>query len=278
MIDIEKLKKEAEKARIFLENNKLPSSEEVLIAKESLEQFQKTMDSSSIKSALSKFSDSNNYESEITKALYSMTNNENLSLSTRSLNNLGKSLVGDIMKQNMDEHLKANDKINLGNILEIKKSENPLISQIEKVIEVGKLQNEMIGNISEYMRIQNEYTDKEVRELEKQNDIIAKQVESNRKSSRNAIIFAILISAFTSYLSYKASYDIYEKEKLENNEDNKKLLDSINDKSIENENMSLLLKEMQLQNKINKNIEDNQIKLIKVIEIQNEYLKKKDKK
>lgn len=278
MIDIEKLKKEAEKARIFLENNKLPSSEEVLIAKESLEQFQKTMDSSSIKSALSKFSDSNNYESEITKALYSMTNNENLSLSTRSLNNLGKSLVGDIMKQNMDEHLKANDKINLGNILEIKKSENPLISQIEKVIEVGKLQNEMIGNISEYMRIQNEYTDKEVRELEKQNDIIAKQVESNRKSSRNAIIFAILISAFTSYLSYKASYDIYEKEKLENNEDNKKLLDSINDKSIENENMSLLLKEMQLQNKINKNIENNQIKLIKVIESQNEYLKKKDKK
>ena len=35
---------------------------------------------------------------------------------------------------------------------------------------------------------------------------------------------------------------------------------------------------MQLQNKINKNIEDNQIKLIKVTESQNEYLKKKDKK
>ena len=267
-MDIQKLKEEAEKAKIFLETHKLPSSEELSKAKESLEQFQKTMNSSNIKSALSNFSDYNNYESEITKALYSMTNNENLSLSARNLNNLGKSLVGDIMKQNMDEHLKANGQINLENVLDIKKFENPLISQIEKVIEVGKLQNEMLSDISEYMRIQNEYTDKEVKELERQN-------ESNRKSSISTMIVAIisiLLSAFASYKSYTASYDIYEKEKLENNEDNMKLLEVVNNK---NENMSLLLKEMQLQNKINKNIEDNQIKLI---ESQNEYLKKKDKK
>ena len=35
---------------------------------------------------------------------------------------------------------------------------------------------------------------------------------------------------------------------------------------------------MQLQNRINKNIEENQIKLIKVIESQNDYFKNKEKK
>lgn len=262
MIDIEKLKKEAEKARIFLENNKLPSSEELSKVKEAFEQFQKTINGSIIENNLSNFPNSTNYELKITEVLNSIASNKDLSQSARSLDNLGKSLASDNMKYKLDEYLKVNDKIN-------------------SEIEVVKIQNKMIVEISEYMRTQNEYADKEVKALEEQNDILAKQIESNRKSSRNTMIVAILsilLSAFFSYLSYDASYDIYKKEKIENDKDNEELLKVIGNKSVENENMSLLLKEMQLQNKINKNIEYNQIKLIKIIESQNEYLKKKDKK
>ena len=258
-MDIQKIKEEAEKARIFLENNKLPSSEELSKAKEAFEQFQKTINGSIIENNLSNFPNSNNYELKITEVLNSIASNKDLSQSARSLDNLGKSLASDNMKYKLDEYLKVNDKIN-------------------SEIEVVKIQNKMIVEISEYMRTQNEYADKEVKALEEQNNILAKQIESNRKSSRKAmigVIISIFISIVATCMGYHASYDIYEKEKLENNEDNMKLLEVVNNK---NENMSLLLKEMQLQNRINKNIEDNQIKLIKVIESQNEYFKNKEKK
>ena len=87
------------------------------------------------------------------------------------------------------------------------------------------------------------------------------------------------------YLSWDSYFSLNDNilfsyiENIENNQDNKKLLEAVNNKTNENENMSLLLKEMQLQNKINKDIEDNQIKLImKATEFQNEYFKKKEKK
>lgn len=262
MINIEKLKEEAEKARFFLENNKLPSSEELSKAKEAFEQFQKTINGSIIENNLSNFPNSTNYELKITEVLNSMASNKDLSQSARSLDNLGKSLASDNMKYKLDEYLKVNDKIN-------------------SEIEVVKIQNKMIVEISEYMRTQNEYADKEVKALEEQNDILAKQIEKNVESSRNAMsvaIWSIVISIIVGIVSSIIPFCISYQEKLENNEDNKILLASINNKTIENENMSLLLKEMQLQNKINKNIEDNQIKLIKVIESQNDYLKKKEKK
>lgn len=262
MIDIEKLKKEAEKAKTFLENNKLPSSEELSKAKEAFEQFQKTINSSIIENNLSSFPNSDNYELKITEVLNSIASNKNLSQSARSLDSLGKSLVSDNLKYKLDEYSKNSEEIH---------------SEIEAVI----IQNKMIVEISEYMRIQNEYSDKEVKALEEQNDILLKQIEGNRKSSKNAMciaIWSIVISIIVGIISSIIPIGISYIEKIENDKDNEKLLEVIGNKSVENENMSLLLKEIQLQNKINKNIEDNQIKLIKVIESQNEYLKKKDKK
>lgn len=54
----------------------------------------------------------------------------------------------------------------------------------------------------------------------------------------------------TSYMSYDATYAVYDKEKIDNNKDNIVLLKAINDKTTQNNQLSSMINEMRQQNKL----------------------------
>lgn len=250
---------------------------EYATAQSALEQFRKTIDSPSIQNTLSHLENFEAYKAGLAYATAAIENNKDLLGSAKTITSLGKSLASDSIKKKMEDHANVTAQIipkeyprfelpktsiieqnnQLIDVLEITKEQNDsLIEQNSQLIELTKSQSSTLIDISEQMRIQNGYTDKEIQALEGQNAILADQVKDNRKSSRNTMIVAIisiLLSAYTFYMSYKASYTIYHLEKNDNEKDNEKLLNTIEDKKIETQ---------------------KQDQLIKLIEEQNTYLKK----
>ncbi len=284
------------------------------LANTAIEQLLETINNPVIKNSALNFSD---YESEILKVSQAMANNLNPLESSKYLANVGKQIASDSLKYKMEEQSKFNVPEFSKRIYEpIKMPENPVLRQNKQIIDllgILKEQNETLihfeksdqdiqnGSITlmkqlqlnneimiQELKSQNSNIEKQLEELRKNNQNLEQQIvqkeqeiTQNRKDSnftRKIAIWGIGISIVVGIGSSVIPIGISYIENIENNQDNKKLLEAVNNKTNENENMSLLLKEMQLQNKINKNIEDNQIKLIKVIESQNEYLKKKDKK
>ncbi|MFA6192626.1 MAG: hypothetical protein WC665_09775 [Sulfurimonas sp.] len=240
-----------------------------LSALSTIEDLKKTISSTSVQSVLPELSGLSIYEDTIKKATESIATNQSLLDATKSLSEVRHALIEDSFKQNIEDNIQANRLIEPIYFEPIRIPDNPLVKQNEKILEqnneiikLGKLQNKSLTDISEYTQEQN-------KDIKKQNGYIEDQInqkdieiEANRKTSRNTLIIAIIsivLSIVASYMSYKATYDVYEKEKQDNNDDNKVLLEAINNKTTQNNQLSLLVKEMEQQNKL--------------IEEQNTYLK-----
>lgn len=237
-----------------------------------IEQLQKTLDTPSINSTLQHIPKLSQYESSISKAIESISKNEALLTSSKQLFNAGKGLAHDSIQQRMNEHQVENARIMHIELPDIKIPENPLINLNRQIVEIGNIQNEMLKDISDQMRLQNEYTDKEIQALEYQNEIAKEQISDNKKSSRNAVrvaIASVIMSIVVSGISIWATYDIYNKEKKENDDDTHKLLKAINDKTEQKQ----LLQEFTDFKHLNTSQEDKQTKIIQLLVEQNVYLK-----
>lgn len=290
---------------------------EYLATQKAIDSFQQTINNPTIQNSILEAGKLSSYESEIDKITKSIANNQNLFESSKGLAALSAQIASDSLKYKLEEQRKFTvPEIVKRDYIPIEMPKNPMIKQNEEIIsllenlqeqnntliqfeksdqEIQKSSIELTNKIQtnneimiQELKVQNETIEQQLNELKKHNQNLELQlsqkeqeIENNKDSNsftRKIAIWGIGISIVVGIASSIIPFYISNTEMEDNNKDNKNLLDSINNKTIENENMSLLLKEMQLQNKINKNIEDNQIKLIKVIESQNEYLKKKDKK
>lgn len=290
---------------------------EYLATQKAIDSLQQTINNPTIQSSILEASKLSSYESQIRKISEAIAKNQNLFESSKGLAALSAQIANDSLKYKMEEQSKlVVPEILKRDYVPIKMPENPMIKQNEEIIsllenlqeqnntliqfeksdqEIQKSSIELTNKIQtnneimiQELKVQNETIEQQLNELKKHNQNLELQlsqkeqeIENNKDSNsftRKIAIWGIAISIVVGVASSIIPFYISNTEMEDNNEDNKNLLDAINNKTIENENMSLLLKEMQLQNKINKNIEDNQIKLIKVTESQNEYLKKKDKK
>lgn len=255
-------------------------SQDYSLARTTLDQFEKTISNPVIQSSLANYG---NYESKISDLARRITDNENIYEASKGLAALGKQIASDSLRNKMVEQAKYNipepsqklfTEVNIPkftenplpkqnkeiiSILESIKGQNDILIKLEKsdqdiqnnsivLMEQQQSNNEIMIN---ELKSQNTNIEEQLKELKKQNKTAESQIEDNRKSSRNAMIVAIvsvLISALASYMSYKASYDIYNKEKVENDKDNLELLKAINNKKEENEKLSLLLEEFKKQN------------------------------
>lgn len=180
------------------------------------------------------------------------------------------------------------------NILEAIKEQNDILIKFEKSDQ--EIQNNNIALMNqlqtnneimiEELKEQNLNNEQQLKELRKHNDNLEEQLSQNKEQiddnkdansvTRKVAIWSIGISIVVGIIGFGVSFYISNIEMEDNDKDNEKthkILKSINNKSIQNESMSILIKEIQLQNKFNKSIEKNQINLIKVIEKQNDYLK-----
>lgn len=180
------------------------------------------------------------------------------------------------------------------NILEVIKEQNDTLIKFEKsdqdiqnnsIVLMNQLQTNNEIMIQE-LKEQNEKTEQQLEELRKHNKNLEMQLSQNEEQikdnkdsnsfTRKVAIGSIIISIVVGLIGFWISFYISKIEMEDNDRDNKEtheILKSINNKSIQNENMSILIKELQIQNKLNKNIEKNQINLIKTIEKQNEHFK-----
>lgn len=257
---------EAKKSMLDLPSHYKQSS---LIASSTIEELQKTLSSPSIQSALPKLSELSSIQDSIKRATESIAADKGMIEATKSLKNISKSIVSDSFQKQIEENRLANLKYEPLNIPHFEIPKNPLIAQNDKLIEVGNLQNNILNDIAEFMRLQNDAINHQLEELQIQNQHIdtqilqrEREIDKNTKSTRNALLVAIagiFISILVTAFSIWATYDIYEKEKQDNNEDNKVLLNAINNKTTQNNQLSLLVEEMEQQNKL--------------IEEQNTYLK-----
>ena len=258
-----------------------------LLATSTLKELQKTLGSSSIQSALPKLSELKFIQDSIKMATENIASNKSMMEATKSLRDVSKSIVSDSFQKKIENNRLESIQYEPLNIPHFKIQENPLIAQNDTLIEVSNLQNNILNDISEFMRLQNDAInnqleelkiqnnsiDNQLEELQKQNQFVEKQIsqkdreiDANRKTSKNTLIIAIisiLLSVIASYMSYKATFEVYEKEKVDNNKDNVILLKAINDKATQNNQLSLIIKEMKQQNKL--------------LEEQNRHLKDRDK-
>lgn len=291
---------------------------ELSATQKAIESFQQTINNPTIQSSILEASKISSYESQIGKFSEAIAKNQNLFESSKGLAALSAQIANDSLKYKMEEQSKlVVPEILKMDYVPIKIPKNPMIGQNEEIIsllknlqeqnntliqfeksdqEIQKSSIELTNKIQtnneimiQELKVQNETIEQQLNELKKHNQNLELQlsqkeqeIENNKDSNsftRKIAIWGIGISIVVGIASSIIPFYISNTEMEDNNKDNKNLLDSINNKTIENENMSLLLKEMQFQNKINKNIEDNQIKLImKATEFQNEYFKKKEKK
>jgi len=257
------------------------------VAQSALEQMQKTIASPSIESTLSQLPNLGFYESEILKAVESIANNENILDSSKILAGLGASLASDSLKLKMDDYSRVNAQIIPKEYPKIEIPQNPIIKQNVQLIQILQIikeqndnsieqntqlltiqksqqdmqsslyvemqqQNNLNEIVIEQLKSQNDGIETQVTELKRQNSIAASQISDNRKSSRNTMIvaiFSILLSAYASYMSYNASYEIYKQEKSDNDKDNKTLLETINDQKVETQKQDQLIKLIEEQNK-----------------------------
>jgi hypothetical protein len=218
-------------------------------------QLGNTLQSPSIQKTLSEIMGTHSYLPQLGESITKLSHNEDLLNASQSLNVIGKALSNDSFKHRMEDHAAANLRINPIEMPNIVIPKNPMIEQNNKLIEVAQIQNSMLKDIHEEMQIQNSYTDQSVQELKKQSQGISEQIgelkkqnekveqqisqkdteiKESKKSSYLALgvaFFSILISAVASYMSYKATYDIYEKEKADSD---KMLLEKLEESTMRN--------------------------------------------
>jgi hypothetical protein len=233
-----------------------------LSALETMQDLQKTINSTSVQSVLSELSGLSGYKDTIKRATDAIATNQGLLDATKSLSDVRHFLVEDSFKQNIEDNIRANRLIEPIHIEHLHMTENPLIKQNNEIIKLGKLQNKSLTDISEYTQEQNKDIKKQNGYIEEQINQKDTEIKGNRRFSFWTMVIAIvsiLLSVIASYMSYSATYEIYDKEKQDNNDDNKILLEAINNKTTQNNQLSLLVKEMEQQNKL--------------IEEQNTYLK-----
>lgn len=269
-----------------------------LIAQSAVEQMQKTIDSPSIQNSLSKLPNLGIYESVISKAAESIAKNEDLLGSSKILAGLGTSLASDSLNYKIAEQSKKFPEIIKTDYVPLKIPENPLPkqnAQMISILEILKEQNDTLITINseflnfersdldiqnsiillmqnqqtsyeimiEELKTQNNGIETQVIELKKQNTISAGQIEDNRKSSRQAMVVAIgsiIISIIVSIASILATYDVSAKEKIENDSDNVKLLEAIDNKTVENQKEDQLIKLMKEQNTYLKKLAERESK------------------
>lgn len=262
---------EARKSMIDLPSHYKQSS---LIASSSIKEIQKALNSSSVQSALPKLRELSYIQDSIKRATESIAIDKSMMEATKSLRDASKSIVSDSFQKKIEDNRLANIQYEPLNIPHFEIPENPLIAQNNKLIEVSNLQNNILNDISEFMRLQNDAINNQLEELKLQNKKIEKQIlqreveiDKNTKSTRNTLFLAItgiFISILVTAFSIWVTYDVYKKEKVENNQDNKVLIEAISDKTTQNKQLSLLVKEMKQQNKL--------------LQEQNTYLKNLSKK
>lgn len=271
---------------------------EFATAQSTLEQFRKTLENPTIQDSMSHLQNLGIYESGLAKAAASIVKNEDLFGSAKSLASLGQSIASDSLNYKRAQQSKTFPEIIKKEYAPIKIPENPLPkqnAQIISILEILKEQNDTLITINseflnfersdldiqnsiillmqnqqtsyeimiEELKAQNNGIETQVIELKKQNTTSADQIEDNRKSSRNTMIvaiFSILLSAYASYMSYKASYTIYHLEKNDNNVDNNNLLKTIEDKKIETQKQDQLIKLMEEQNAYLKKLAERESK------------------
>lgn len=268
-----------------------------------IESFQKTLSNPLMKNSIIGDNKLKSYKSKIDKISEDISKNQNLFESSKGLASLGQEIAGDSLEFKLNEQAKLTiPEIVKRDYVPIKIPKNPMVGQNEEIIgllgilqeqnntliqfeksnqEVQKSSIELTNKIQTNNEIMIEELKAQNKNLETQLSQKEKEITQNRKNNsftRKIAIWGIGISIVVGIVSSIVPFYISNQEKLENDKDNKKLLEVISNKSVENENMALLLKEIQLQNKINENLENNQIKLIKVLETQNEYFKNRDKK
>ncbi|MFX4277752.1 hypothetical protein [Aliarcobacter butzleri] len=277
---------------------------EYLATQKAIESFQQTINNPTIQSSILEASKLSSYESEIDKITKSIANNQNLFESSKGLAALSAQIASDSLKHKLEEQRKFSvPEIVKRDYIPIEMPKNPMIKQNEEIISLLENLQEQNNTLIQFEKSDQEIqkssieltnkiqTNNEImiQELKVQNQNLETQlsqkeveIEQNKKDNsftRKVAIWGIGISIVVGIASSIIPFYISYQEKLENDKDNEKLLEAVNNKTNENQNITMLLKEIQLQNEINKNIEENQIKLlIKATEFQNEYFKKKDKK
>lgn len=290
--------KNYEAAKIALEAFNPQMNSAYSVAQSALEQIQKTIDSPSIQSYFSQLPNLEIYESGLAKAAASIANNEDLLGSSKILAEIGTSLASDSLNYKIAEQSKKFPGIIKTDYVPLKIPENPLPkqnAQMISILEILKEQNDTLITINseflnfersdldiqnsiillmqnqqtsyeimiEELKTQNNGIETQVIELKKQNTISAGQIEDNRKSSRQAMAVAIgsiIISIIVSVASILATYDVSAKEKIENNSDNVKLLEAIDNKTVENQKEDQLIKLMKEQNTYLKKLAERESK------------------
>lgn len=258
-----------EKAKKLLEGVQPHYKQSYLQAQSAMEELQNTLSSTSVRSVLPELNDLDYYATTIKRAADAIVNNQDLINASQSLSDVRQSIVEDSFKQNIENNILENTKIKSIDIQPINGQKNPFVRQNKQILEqnneiikLGKLQNKALADISEYTQEQNKDIKKQNKSIKKQIKQKDREIKGNRRISNWTIgiaIASILISIVASYKSYEATFEVYEKEKIENNQDNKLLIDAVNNKSEQNNQLLLLLKEMKTQNKL--------------LEQQNSYLK-----
>ena len=231
-----------------------------LSALDTIKDFEKTIGSASVKGVLPELSGLSAYEDTVKKATDAIATNYGLSDATKSLSDVRHSLVEESFKQNIEDTIKANQEIEPIHFDPIPIPENPIVKQNEQIlkqnneiIKLGKIQNQALTNISEYTQEQNKDIKKQNGYIEDQINQKDTEIKANRNFSFWTLFIAgisILISIVASYMSYEATYDVYDKEKIDNDKDNVVLINTINDKTTQNNQLSSIVKEMKQQNKL----------------------------
>lgn len=220
-----------------------------------LEQFWKTLESPSIQDSISHMENLGVYESALAKAASSIAQNEDLLKSSQRLNEIGKSIVNDSFKQRMDQHASAN--FNIPPIRNIEIPKNPLVEhtkhivdQNDQLIETTKLQNDILKDIAEYMRMQSEYAELQNENIEYQIEQKEYEINSTSEATKHTLwiaIASIVISIIVSAVSVWATYDVYNREDVSGDKDHKELIQAIKESS----NAVNLAKELQYQKDVN---------------------------
>lgn len=241
-----------------------------------LEQFWKTLESPSIQNSISQLENLGVYESGLAKAAASIAQNEDLLKSSQRLNEIGKSILNDSFKQRMNEHNIANLRRNYidtppppkNHLLE---HTARITDQNDQLIETSKLQNDILKDIAEYMRMQSEYAELQNENIEYQIEQKESEIEGNKKSASLSFWIAVAsigISVIVSAMSWWATYDVYYKEDISGQKDHQELLQAIKESS----NTANLAKELQYQKDVNAIQQQQMIRLNQEVEQMKAYL------
>lgn len=246
------------------------------VAQSAMEQVRKTLESPSIQDSISHLKNLGIYESGLAKAAASIANNEDMLKASQRLNEIGKSIVNDSFQQRMSEHATAN--LHIPPIRNIEIPKNPLVEhskrlveQNDQLIETTKLQNDILNDMAEYMRMQSEYAELQNENIEYQIEQKEDEIEGNKKAASLSFWIAVIsigISVIVSVMSWWATYDVYHKEDISDQKDHQELLQAIKESS----NTSNLAKELQYQKDVNSIQQQQMMRLNQEVEQMKAYL------